>query len=304
VDTRLLLTALLGACLSAPPAAAQEAPPARQAASAQPKAPTVSGVIVTAPKSLSQEPKLRSKLETFVRTYGAPAPLGQLARWEEKVCPSVSGFSAQENEAVAARIKALAVEAGAPTADGPQCRRTVSVFFADQPQQVLDAIRSRAPVFLGYHYPAQTRRIATFTGTVKAWYTTATRGAGGEQRIDDTRYRLPPGDPSSRLTTGVASEFAGVVIIADASKLRGYDIGAVADYVAMLALSQTGAQTGCQPLPTIMNLFAGDCAASHADRVTGVDLAYLRALYTTDPRLPLELQQAELVAKMEHKLRP
>jgi hypothetical protein len=115
---------------------------------------------------------------------------------------------------------------------------------------------------------------------------------------------LPPGDPSSRITSGIGSEFAGVVIIADAGKVRGYGIAAVADYVAMLALSEASGQTGCKPLPTIMNLFAGDCAASRADRATSVDLAYLKALYTTDPRLKLEFQQAEIVAKMEHSLRP
>jgi hypothetical protein len=38
-------------------------------------------------------------------------------------------------------------------------------------------IRADAPVFLGYHYPSQTHRIATFYGPIKAWYTTATASA-------------------------------------------------------------------------------------------------------------------------------
>jgi hypothetical protein len=302
VRARLPFALFAGACLAVQPAAAQEPAAMPGAAPAQPQAPTVSGLTVTAPKPPVPEAKLRPKLEAFVRAYGVPAPLGQLARWREKVCPAVSGASAEDNALVAARIRSVAAEVGAPVADAADCRRTVSVFFSDQPQKVLDVIRDKRPVFLGYHYPSQTRRIATFTGAIRAWYTTATRGAAGQQVIDDTRYLLPGGDADSRLTTGVGSEFAGVVIVADLGKIRGRDMAAVADYVAMLALTETGGEPGCQPLPTIMNLFTADCAAPRPDRLTRVDLAYLEALYTTDSRRVLEVQQADIIAKMKHSL--
>lgn len=295
MPSRLLLTILALALVAPSPVSAQAtaAPP--------PKPPTVSGLTVVAPPDLGQRKDLRPKIEDFVGSYGAPAPLGQLARWYEKVCPAVSGLSAQENARVDERIRAVAAEVGAPVADTAQCERSVSVFFTDDPQHVLDVIRTKASMFLGYHYPAQTRRLSTFKGPIGVWYTTGTRGANGQLWVDDTRYRKPGGDPGSRITSLIASEFAGVVIIADKTQLTTYDLESVADYVSMIALSETTARGTCQPLPTITNLFATGCPA-RVERLTSVDVAYLKALYATDPRLKLEFQQAELVWKMERSL--
>jgi hypothetical protein len=299
---RLLITIAAGAWLVLQPAAA--APGASPASPTPPPVSdlTVSDLTVTAPKRL-EGPGVRSKIEDFVRAYGAASPLGSLARWKEKVCPAVQGLSPEENAAVAARITALALEVGAPVAEAAPCRRTVEVFFADRPQEVLDTIRAKAPVLLGYHYAAQTRGLATFSGTIRAWYTTATRGQDGLPWLDDTRHRQPGGDPNgNRLGGAPASEFASVVIIVDAGKVQAYDIEAVADYIAMLALSQVSTLAACQPLPTILGLFAADCPAPRPDRLTSTDVAYLRALYTTNPRLRPDSQQLELVARMRRSL--
>jgi hypothetical protein len=290
MPSRLLLAVVAGACLAA------------VCARAQAPASTLPGVTVTAPGPLADEPKLRSKVESFVRGYGAPAPVGHLARWTDEVCPAVSGLSPSENAIVAERIKSLAAEVGAPVAGATRCRRTVSVFFSDQPQHVLDVIRDNAPRFLGYHYQAQTRRISTFTGAIGAWYMTATGGDVGAW-IDDTDHRMPGGDAGSRIVDGLSSVFAGVVIVADTGKIRGHDISSIADYVAMVALSQSSPREGCQALPTITNLFMTDCAARSADHLTSVDLAYLRALYSTTPILRPDLQRAQLVATMTSSLR-
>jgi hypothetical protein len=287
---RLILAVLAGACL-APECGLAQAP-----------TPTVPGVTVTAPKPLADDPKLRSKVEDFVRGYGALAPLGKLARWTDEICPAVSGLSPAENNIVAERIKGLALEVGAPVASVTPCRRTVSVFFSDEPQHVLDVIRDSAPQFLGYHYVNQTRRISTFAGVIGAWYMTAT-GGSSDAWIDDAYHPKPGGDASSRLVDGLSSVFAGVVIVADINQIRSHDISAIADYVAMVALSQTSPQRGCQLVPTITNLFMTDCATTGADRLTSVDLAYLKALYSTSLGWRPELQRAQLVATMTNSLR-
>ena len=77
--SRLLLTVLAVALVAPSHVIAQtppEAPP--------PKPPTVSGLTVVAPPDLGRRKDLRPRIEDFVGGYGAPAPLGQLARWSEK----------------------------------------------------------------------------------------------------------------------------------------------------------------------------------------------------------------------------
>jgi hypothetical protein len=68
--------------------------------------------------------------------------------------------------------------------------------------------------------------------------------------------------------------------VAEPAKLLDQDIGGLADYIAMLALSQPASLDSCQALPSISNLLAPGCA-SVPDRITDGDLAYLRALYQT-----------------------
>jgi hypothetical protein len=94
-------------------------------------------------------------------------------------------------------------------------------------------------------------------------------------------------------------EMGRVTIIGDSSKLDDYDTDTLADYATMLALTQVAAFENCQDMPSITNLLAPGC---RADRVTKslseVDLAYLRALYHTDPTLSLQVQQSAIEHEM------
>jgi hypothetical protein len=66
----------------------------------------------------------------------------------------------------------------------------------------------------------------------------------------------------THLGDGLRSEFFHVVVVADLNKLAGYAIGSLADYIAMLALSQTDAFDACQELPSITNLMSVGCDTS------------------------------------------
>ena len=54
-------------------------------------------------------------------------------------------------------------------------------------------------------------------------------------------------------------------------------MGAVGDYIAMLALTQLSSLDTCQALPSIVNLLAPGCAQK-PDGLTENDVAYLRGL--------------------------
>jgi hypothetical protein len=72
-----------------------------------------------------------------------------------------------------------------------------------------------------------------------------------------------------------------VLIVADLHKFVGYEIGSIADYIAMLVLSQTRQQDACGQLPSILDLLAPQCGRERPTAVTAGDLAFLRALYST-----------------------
>jgi hypothetical protein len=95
----------------------------------------------------------------------------------------------------------------------------------------------------------------------------------------------------------MSSELVHSLIIADAGKVAGQKIDAVADYVAVLALSRWQGLDKCTGLPTILNLMAEGCDADERpDAATPGDLALLTALYTIDPRESGPLQRSSLAS--------
>ena len=107
----------------------------------------------------------------------------------------------------------------------------------------------------------------------------------------------------NRWRTGLNSELAHIYVIADTSKTEGYELGAVADYVAMLALSQTQSFDSCKPIPSITNLISPACDADLKPKaITDADLAYLKGVYSMDPGANFQQQQNAIAASISQAL--
>jgi hypothetical protein len=107
----------------------------------------------------------------------------------------------------------------------------------------------------------------------------------------------------NRLNDGLKSEFNYVTVVVDVSKLGELGIKPVANYVAMLALSQTQAFETCQPLASITNLMTPGCDATFKpNTLSSNDIAYLKALYKMNPDNMLAGQQSDIAHQMETAL--
>jgi hypothetical protein len=78
-------------------------------------------------------------------------------------------------------------------------------------------------------------------------------------------------------------------------------MGAVGDYIAMLALTQIASLDTCQSLPSIVNLLAAGCA-NKADALSGNDAAYLRGLYHMSAGMVLRGQEDGIAYEMAQSL--
>jgi len=106
----------------------------------------------------------------------------------------------------------------------------------------------------------------------------------------------------TRLGDGLRSEFYNVIIVADRNKLASYEIGPLADYVAMLALTQGTSLDTCQQLSSIVNMLARECEGK-SEALTVNDKAYLRALYKASSDQTLGIQQNQVAYQMEQELK-
>jgi hypothetical protein len=105
----------------------------------------------------------------------------------------------------------------------------------------------------------------------------------------------------SRIGDGLRSSFEHVIIVVDPRQVAGQELGAVSDYIAMLALTQITPPAGCVSLPSIANLLAPGCGEPVKGLTPG-DMAYLRGLYRMDASVFLGGQKNAISWEMEQAL--
>lgn len=296
--TRWLLVGLAGLALSAS-ALAKETEPEAAA-----KAPTVSGVTVQAPK---QETPLVDPAREFVRQRLPESQYSeQYPRFRDDVCVKVIGLPDEYGAFIAKRIVEIAAQVRAPVGKVGDCKPNVHVIFTAEPQALVGDIAKRKDILLGFYWnTANLKRLATFSRPVQAWYVTRTRDDSGKSKLeihDPTAFLDPPvGRAGSRLSNGMSAEVAHSLIIADANKVAGEKIEAVADYVAVLALARWQKLDRCSEMPTILNLMADGCdPEAKPEAATPQDLALLTGLYSVQARA-LGSQQRSTIASAIRK---
>ena len=283
--------------------------------------------------------KSREVIQQFVTAFATPTRMtGKIARWEDGVCPVTVGQPPAIANIVTQRVKDLARFVGAPVNQSQSCTPNIEIVFTRSPQELLNNVRTKNADYLGFSESAKQRdKLAIVTRPIQAWYTTQTRDLHGLNRIDSGNLRgegmemsnftagkwcgtlkkdcageiydpfyLPYASQANisgnRISDGVRSAFYHILMVADPGKLQGHGIGELADYIAVLALTQIGSLDTCQPLPSIENLMAANCE-SKTDMLTKNDVAYLRGVYSmsADRRL-FATQKSEIVDRMKDAL--
>lgn len=224
----------------------------------------------------------------FVNAYpAATAKLEKIPRWEYPICPTTVGLAPNYAKFINDRVKKVAADVGAPVDPNPNCNSNIDIVFTTTPQALMDGIRQKNPVYLGYYDSnAQADALAKVVHPIQSWYTTETRDLRGKPTIDTRNTRTTAGaiasgsqsSSGSLLSDGLRSAFYHAVIVADPDRLADHEVGALADQIAMLALSQPASRTVCYGLPSIANLTTPDCGKPQT-ALTQSDAAYLSGLY-------------------------
>ena len=276
--------------------------------SAQPVAAPTEHVTVTGERARDEQ------IKSFVESRAAPTfRLGTVARWEEAICPTAMGLKPDFLKFVIHRVQDIAAQVGAPVSKIASCKSNVEIVFTTRPQGLLDEIRQEHPAYLGYYDNGeQADHLATVTHSVQAWYMTATIDLRGKVFVDSRKAEgacMGINCPNnyevtgSRLNSGLRSGLHHAIIVADPVKLVRYEIGTLADYIAMLVLAQPRALDDCVPLPSILNLLAPGCAAAAAIQAIGdSDIGYLRGIYHMTADGTLRDQKDEIAYQMKQTL--
>jgi len=254
-----------------------------------------STVVVTGHKPTDQK-TLDDIVQAFVDSHAKYSPkINQLTRWVTPVCPEVRNLPAAYGEFITRRIKAIAASVGAPTKE--PCDLNVEIIFSADPQTILDNVAKKDPRLLGYHFVHNAAAAAKVTRPIQAWYVTST-SSGVETYLDDPYHQGPTGQLGSHFTIGLYSQFNHILVVVNTDKIAGYPIGPVADYIAMLTLSQSEAPDNCNDLDSILDYLEPNCTQK-PESLTVADKTYLEGLYHMDKWEIGSLQKSNISEHMQ-----
>ncbi|MEI9889877.1 MAG: hypothetical protein WDN45_03865 [Caulobacteraceae bacterium] len=109
-----------------------------------------------------------------------------------------------------------------------------------------------------------------------------------------------PTGPAGPAGPGSGRWLGNVFVIVDGRRVGDKSLGLIADYVAMVALSQPTGLDHCNAVPSITDLFAACPGRGTPDGLTPADAAYLTALYQdkNDPKAGRSGDIADRMAKI------
>ena len=266
---------------------------------------------------------------SFVQTYSVGSPkLDLIARWREPICVEVVNLTPEQAAMVKARIEEVAKGVGLQSR-GAGCQSNIQVVLTSQPQAFVDKVAKADEHVLGFHYRSDLKRVKTVTHPIQAWYKTATQGgkvghAGlpfafvtcevdactnpgnlkGETQAPETldipENGTPPGCAGSLINHCERSVFKNVLVVVDSRVVTGKSLGPLADYLAVLALSQAKSLDGCSAFPSILDLMAkSPCPGRDPPGgITAADAAFLTALYAANPEAAAIAEQNDIAGRM------
>lgn len=287
--THLLLALLL---------AAPQTPPA-------PPTAATSGqeVVVTAQRGPEKE------VQTFVEAL-TPAQGGaraQLSRFETRmVCPATLGVAPAQREAIVARMRRVAVAAGAPVA-GARCKPNVLLAVVDDKRAFVELLIRRYPEMLGSLSTRDARRRAAAPGPAVVWQLAASPlNADGVEIPDPQTGEVAVNQTftaGSRISAAARPHTAAAMVVVERAALIGLTVTQLADYAAMRALSQADpAALGGSAAPTILTVLEAPAGAETPVTLTSWDLGFLKALYAAPANLYAPAQRSAIRRNLKRSL--
>lgn len=268
---------------------------------------------------------------------------GKIPRWFNGICVRTQGLPRELSDAVTKRIVEVANMVGAPVQDQPCTLNTVVIFDPDpqgvmddiaarhgellgphDPGQTEALKKVRFPVQAWYATTTQDNNGITVVDTTadqtncgttdeNVFNGSPTGALTGGIKINPTAYANVANNmrrdcgkrvvKGSLLRDGVRSQLAAVTVVASMDTVQYHELAAVADYLALVILSQTKAFETCEKMETVANLLVPRCDLDN--RVKGLmpgDLAFLKALYRADTGGTLVMQQASIANEMKKLL--
>ncbi|WP_428684552.1 hypothetical protein [Sphingopyxis sp.] len=254
-------------------------------------------IVVTGQKDIEQQ------IQNFVGALTPASPRGQIARFEDSICPGAVGFTKEQREVVEDRIK-LVVEHAGMKAGGAKCQINMLIIATPDKPGFLKGLSGDYGFLFGDRSPGEIRRILAQPGSATAWQVKGRLNADGhpinlEQGIAVNRTtRLP-----SLITAAARPYVAGAVVVLDSRALGGLTTTQVADYALMRAFADVDVRKlDAASAPTILRALDARDNEEIPVTLTQWDLAFLKGLYSGPDNLYAPSQRSAIGRTIEKEI--
>jgi hypothetical protein len=252
---------------------------------------------------------LAPRVRTFVNEISVLEQGAGLARWHVPVCPQVTGLGREDGEFILWRISEVARGAAVRLA-GERCQPNLFVFVTVDPKQFLaDMEKQQRAATFGRAAPVEIDEFIATPRAARVWYNAVMESpdsfgpANGFPPFGQmTGGSGLPGDSvtidwekASRVTRTEERAFTGIYIVIDKGQLPGVTLGQLADYIAMVGLTQIKPGAQLRDAPTILRLFDGAPQAA-LPGMSDWDQAFVKSLYATEQTVTV--QRSEIARGM------
>jgi hypothetical protein len=295
--------ALISTVVLAAQVVAQEAvPPTADEATA-----VVDEVIVRGQRMSEIDDDLRLVIKDFIGAVVSKPPSRGYARWRNRVCIGVHNLETDAAQYLIDRISSLVLEVGLKVGE-PGCAPDVIIVFATDAKfaatyMVENAPKMFRPAGAGNNDMTLSRaeldEFTTSDRAVRWWHVSLPVYANSGlpaillPEMEEAPWGFVQGP--SRIHDGVIDELKRVIVVVDATKLKGTTWQQIGDYLAVVSVAQLDPDANPAAFDSILNLFTNPAAYSG---LTDWDRSYVRALYEFDQERRPNLQTAALADQM------
>jgi hypothetical protein len=283
--------------------------PVNRARSAEPSSQdaTTPGLSREAPATLDtitiqarRDREMKRQITKFVSGSVGTHLNDSLQRWNQPICPLVAGMPSKEAEFIRARMSQVARDSHAPFGS-EHCQPNLVVVATNDPDPLLEKWDKRfRGLFNLCHGSGPVKKFLHSRQPIRVFYNAvpaSSEGLGvgalvlGGVNVPGTRDCLSTGSGDTWLHRGSVQELTSVIIVVDGRQITKINMGQLADYIAMIGLTQIRVQPDTGTAPSILHLFQGSDPQPLG--LSPWDQAFLHSLYTTDQSSVLEVPLIE-----------
>jgi len=267
--TAICLAAIAAIC-AASPALAQQAPPSSGTKTEEDIVITGKAMPLTRKEVYDQALALSRATDKYDEN---------LARFQEPVCPGVTGLKGEAAERVVDRVRFDAAKVGVHLAKG-KCSPNLIIAVVDDGRSFLASLERTRPQIFNLIPASERDEMMNEGGPVRVWNNIVTLRDDGMPipRSSDGTEELPSvWGYGSRWFVKFHRDIHAALVVFNREDILGMTYVQLADYATMRGLTHTRPAHGDEVMPTILALFARD--ERTIPELTSFDIGYLRSLY-------------------------